>query len=275
MTKTKKNYFAVFGNPINHSQSPKIHNLFSKYTGIVHYYSAINVPLGEITIALNFFFEKGGQGGNITLPFKEEVLSVCNTLTRFSEISGAVNTIKKLKNGHILGDNTDGIGIQKDLERLKFIREKYIILVIGAGGAARGILLPLLFLNCSVFITNRNMKKAESIEKEFKNFGKIVSVDLLNLRTMDFNLVINATSSGIHGVSPTLPDSIISPNTYCYDLSYQSVVTPFLSWCKRLGAVNISNGTGMLVNQAAYSFLLWHGVLPPIVPIIEILNIGN
>jgi shikimate dehydrogenase len=119
------------------------------------------------------------------------------------------------------------------------------------------------------------MEKAESIEKEFKNFGKIVAIDLPNLRKINFNLVINATSSGIHGLSPILPNSIISPNTYCYDMSYQSLVTPFLSWCKRLGAVHISNGIGMLVNQAAYSFLLWHGVLPPIIPVIKILNIGN
>lgn len=275
MIKTKKNYFSVFGNPINHSKSPKIHNLFAKYTGIMLHYSAINVPLGEITNSLNFFFAHDGQGGNITLPFKEEVLSFCNTLTQSSEISGAVNTIKKLKNGKILGDNTDGIGIQKDLERLKFIKEKYAILVVGAGGAARGIIAPLLFLNCSVFITNRNMKKAESIEKEFKKFGKIIAIDLPNLRKINFNLVINATSSGIYGLSPILPNSIISPNTYCYDLSYQSLVTPFLSWCKGLGAVHISNGMGMLVNQAAYSFLLWHGVLPPIIPVIKVLNFGN
>jgi len=202
-------------------------------------------------------------------------LNLCNKLTRFAEISGAVNTVKKLKNGKILGDNTDGIGIQKDLERLRFIKEKYTILVVGAGGAARGIVLPLLLLNCSVFITNRNMKKAESIEKEFKNFGKIISIDLENLRKINFNLVINATSSGIQGLSPILPDSIISPNTYCYDISYQSLVTPFLAWCKKLGAVRISNGIGMLVNQAAYSFLLWHKILPPIVLVIENLNISN
>ncbi|CAL4043831.1 Shikimate dehydrogenase (NADP(+)) [Buchnera aphidicola (Pemphigus populi)] len=271
----KKTYFAVFGNPIDHSQSPKIHSLFSQYTKIIHHYSAIHVPLGKITNVLDFFFSHDGKGGNITLPFKEEVFNFCNLLTESAEISGAVNTLKKLKNGRVLGDNTDGIGIQKDLERLKFIKKKYNILLIGAGGAARGIIFTLLSSDCFVFITNRNMKKAETIEKDFKKFGKIVAIDFNDLSKIKFNLIINATSSGIDGLSPILPDEIISPDTYCYDISYQSLVTPFLSWCKKLGAVYISNGIGMLVGQAAYSFFLWHGVLPNIIPIINILTVKD
>lgn len=147
-------------------------------------------------------------------------------------------------------------------------------MVIGAGGAARGIILPLLLFGCYVFITNRDMKKAEDIEKKFKNFGTITSVTLDNFKKK-FNLIINATSSGIYGLSPVLPDFIVSPDTYCYDISYHPPVTPFLSRCKDLGAINIANGIGMLVSQAAYSFLLWHGILPNVIPIINFLNTDN
>ncbi|CAL4324797.1 Shikimate dehydrogenase (NADP(+)) [Buchnera aphidicola (Pemphigus immunis)] len=274
MIKIKKNSFSVFGNPITHSRSPKIHDLFSKNTGIVHHYSAIHVPLGKIENVLGFFFSHGGKGGNITLPFKEKALNFCHQLTEIAEISGAVNTLKRLKNGKILGENTDGIGILNDLKRLKFIKNKYNILIFGAGGAAKGIILPLLLFGSHIFITNRDMNKAEDIEKKFKNFGKITSVKLDNFKKK-INLIINATSSGIYGLSPVFPDFIVSSDTYCYDISYHPPITPFLSRCRDLGAINVANGIGMLVSQAAYSFFLWHGILPEVIPVINFLNIDN
>ena len=267
-----KKKFAVFGNPIYHSQSPKIHQLFSYHTGIVQDYKAIYVPLEKLLDVVHDFFIEG-QGANVTLPFKEKIITCCHLLTRRAEIAGSVNTLKKLNNNELLGDNTDGIGLINDLKRLKFIKKNDKILLIGAGGAAKGIIAPLLSLKCSVFITNRNMNKAENIAKRFLYIGNISSIDAGSLKNKYFNLVINATSSGINNLYPDLPNLVITPYTNYYDMSYQYPITPFLGWCQKKGAINFSNGIGMLVSQAAYSFFLWHNVLPSINKVINILKL--
>ncbi|HMI76791.1 MAG TPA: shikimate dehydrogenase [Buchnera sp. (in: enterobacteria)] len=273
LIKLQEKKFAVFGNPINHSQSPRIHQLFSYHTGIMQDYKAICVPVEKILDVIFDFFINYGQGANITLPFKEKIITCCNTLTKRAEISGSVNTLKKLKKNNLLGDNTDGIGIVNDLQRLNFIKIHDKILLIGAGGAAKGIIEPLLSLKCSIFITNRTMSKAENIVERFSYIGNISSIDANELKNKSFNLIINATSSGINNLYPDLPHVMINPYTNCYDMSYQSTITPFLAWCKSKGAINIANGIGMLVSQAAYSFLLWHGVLPSINKVINILQL--
>lgn len=213
------------------------------------------------------------MGCNITVPFKEEVVNICDILTKRAKISGSVNTIKKLQNGKLLGDNTDGIGLIKDLKRLRFIKKNDVILLVGAGGAARGIILSLLSLNCSIFITNRNMDKARNIVDKFKIFGNIILITNNELHKIHFNLIINATSSGLQNTLPILPEKIICPTTYCYDMYYQLNLTPFLRWCKKIGSAGISDGIGMLVIQAAYSFFLWFGKLPDINSVIDVIKI--
>lgn len=264
--------FAVFGNPVSHSKSPYIHRLFAKQTGIVHSYSRQCVPVDAFGPALAAFLAAGGRGANVTLPFKQAAYSLACELTERARAAGAVNTLKKLDNGRLLGDNTDGIGLLSDLQRLSLVRPNDRVLIIGAGGAARGIVLPLLSFGCSVTITNRTMSRAEDVAQLFRSLGKIVVLDQQQLSGQYFDLIINATSSSITGDRPALPSSLITTKVCCYDLFYQSGLTPFLSWCQEYGAAHMADGLGMLVGQAAHSFLLWHGVLPEITPVIACLK---
>ncbi len=165
--------FAVFGNPIQHSKSPSIHQMFAKQTGIDLEYQKILAPVEDFEVYLSDFFEKGGQGANITLPFKERAFQFVSELTERAQICGAVNTIRKLDNHRLLGDNTDGVGLLLDLQRLGFVSPSSKILVIGAGGATRGALLPLLEYGCDITLTNRTFIKAESLSHQFSALGNI------------------------------------------------------------------------------------------------------
>lgn len=182
---------------------------------------------------------------------------------------GAVNTLMRLEDGRLLGDNTDGVGLLSDLERLSFIRPGLRILLIGAGGASRGVLLPLLSLDCAVTITNRTVSRAEELAKLFAHTGSIQALSMDELEGHEFDLIINATSSGISGDIPAIPSSLIHPGIYCYDMFYQKGKTPFLAWCEQRGSKRNADGLGMLVAQAAHAFLLWHGVLPDVEPVIK------
>ncbi|MDI4473793.1 shikimate dehydrogenase, partial [Escherichia coli] len=156
-----------------------------------------------------------------------------------------------------------------DLERLSFIRPGLRILLIGAGGASRGVLLPLLSLDCAVTITNRTVSRAEELAKLFAHTGSIQALSMDELEGHEFDLIINATSSGISGDIPAIPSSLIHPGIYCYDMFYQKGKTPFLAWCEQRGSKRNADGLGMLVAQAAHAFLLWHGVLPDVEPVIK------
>ncbi len=169
----------------------------------------------------------------------------------------------------MLGDNTDGIGLLSDLERLSFIRPGLRILLLGAGGATRGVLLPLLSMDCSVTIANRTASRAQELAQLFAHTGSVQALGLDALEGHEFDLIINATSSGINGEIPAIPASLIHPSLYCYDMFYQKGDTPFLAWCQQHGAKQCADGLGMLVGQAAHAVLLWHGVLPEIEPVIE------
>ncbi|XBC44643.1 MAG: shikimate dehydrogenase [Buchnera aphidicola (Schlechtendalia peitan)] len=266
MFKIHVNEFSVFGNPIHNTQSPYIHQLFSEQTNIIHNYDYTLVPLNKFYKYITNFFSYIGIGANVTIPFKEEAFLVSDKLTKYARISGSVNTLKKLDNGKILGDNTDGRGILYDLKRLKFIKRFDNILLIGAGGAARGIIFSLLSYNCNIYIFNRTIDHAIKLANNFKNFGSIFVLSVLELKNISFDIVINAISN-IR--SDNYWDSIyclINKNTYFYDINYSknNTVTPFLSWCMKYGINMFSDGIGMLVSQAAYSFFLWHDVLPDI-----------
>ncbi|MFI0489755.1 MAG: shikimate dehydrogenase [Yersinia sp. (in: enterobacteria)] len=261
--------FAVFGNPIGHSKSPRIHALFAEQTGIEHQYGMVLAPHETFEETLTSFFADGALGANITTPFKERAYAKCDELTERASSAGAVNTIKQLDDGRLLGDNTDGIGLLSDLERQNLIRTIYRILLVGAGGAARGVILPLLSYGCTVVITNRTYRRAQQLADVFHHVGGISAIEMQTLSGQQFDLIINATASGIHGEVPNLPKDIISPEICCYDMCYQAGTTPFLTWVRQLGAASSADGLGMLVGQAAYAFKFWHGVMPEITPILN------
>lgn len=165
--------YAVFGNPIAHSKSPAIHQLFARQLGITHPYGRVLAPLDDFVSSLNQFFAEGGKGANVTVPFKEEAFARADELTERAALAGAVNTLKRLEDGRLLGDNTDGIGLLSDLERLGFIKPRQRILLVGAGGASRGVLLPLLSLGCAVTIVNRTYSRARELATLFAHTGSV------------------------------------------------------------------------------------------------------
>lgn len=260
--------FAVFGNPISHSKSPRIHALFAFQTGIDHTYGTVLAPHEEFEETLRSFFHGGAQGANITVPFKERAFAECDELTDRAALSGAVNTLKKLEDGRLLGDNTDGIGMLSDLERLNLIRKGDRILLIGAGGAARGVILPLLSYGCSLVVTNRTFERAQHLSHIFETRGDIQAMPLEQLMNESFDLIINATASGIKGEIPAIPQEVITPQTRLYDMYYQAGLTPFIEWAEKKGVTHYADGLGMLVGQAAHAFHLWHGVMPEIEPVL-------
>ena len=261
--------FAVFGNPISHSKSPLIHQAFAEQTGIAHRYGRVCAPLEAFPETIAAFFAHGGRGANVTLPFKQQACEFADELSERAALSGAVNTLKKRSDGRILGDNTDGIGLLSDLERLALIRPGDRILLVGAGGAARGVILPLLSAGCAVTIVNRTQARAEELAQLFRQSGEIDACRFDQMTGRTFNLIVNATSSGVSGEVPPLPASLIDAQIRCYDMFYQAGATPFLHWCEQHGAQQRADGLGMLVGQAAHAVLLWHGVLPAVEPVIE------
>lgn len=262
--------FAVFGNPISHSKSPLIHALFAEQTGIDHPYGTVLAPLESFEASLQAFIRAGGQGANVTVPFKERAFQAASELSELASLAGAVNTLKVLPEGGLLGDNTDGIGLLTDLKRQQLIWPQDHILLVGAGGAARGVILPLLSFGCELTITNRTFSRAKELAQLFQHRGEISAQPMDQLdQHRPFNLVINATASGISGKIPALPVGVVNCQTRCYDMFYQQGRTPFLAWAQQQGATEFADGLGMLVGQAAHAFLLWHGVMPEIEPVLR------
>lgn len=264
--------FAVFGNPIKHSKSPRIHQLFSQQTGIALNYETRLAPVDDFSKSIHAFFAGGGIGANITTPFKEQAYELSDELTERASLAGAVNTLKLLDDGRLLGDNTDGIGLLSDLERLGMIAPEATVLLLGAGGAARGVIQPLLSLDCDLTIANRTYSRAEELAKVFSHLGNIDAAEFNELSGRRFDLIINATASGIHGETPQISTEVIDENTACYDMFYQKGLTPFLSWAKEHDANQIADGFGMLVGQAAHAFLLWNGVMPEIASVLNVMR---
>ncbi|WP_409161648.1 shikimate dehydrogenase [Pectobacterium sp. B2J-2] len=264
--------FAVFGNPIAHSKSPRIHELFAAQTGITLTYERVLVPLDDFEQMLRQYFLAGAGGANVTAPFKERAFAEADERSECAALAGAVNTLKRLIDGRLFGDNTDGIGLLSDLQRLALVKPLDRVLLVGAGGAARGVIQPLLAYGCTVVLTNRTFSKADELVKVFSGIGDIQAVALDDLHGQSFDLIINATSSGMYDSIPNLPPELISPETGCYDMFYLPQLTPFLSWCVQHGAIRYADGLGMLVGQAAHAFKLWHGVMPDVEPVIGLLK---
>jgi len=254
-------HYAVFGNPVSHSLSPRIHTLFAAQTAQAMRYAAICPPLDGFAAAVAEFAAQGGRGANVTLPFKEEAFRLAQDLTPRAEAAGAVNTLS-FTQGNIHGDNTDGAGLVRDItvNRGRGLRGARI-LILGAGGAARGVILPLLALQpASIFIANRTAEKAARLAADFQVDGG--GFDALDSRA--FDLVINATSAGLAGA--VLPTPTFSPNALAYEMLYGRN-TIFMQSASAVG-VQVADGLGMLVEQAAEAFFIWRGVRPQTAPVL-------
>jgi shikimate dehydrogenase len=256
--------YAVVGHPIAHSRSPTIHRLFAQQTDQTMSYEAIDVSPDELENAVRAFFADGGHGLNVTVPHKTDVMALMDKLTPQAKLAGAVNTITLLPDGQLEGDNTDGIGLISDLrDNLHIELIDSSILVLGAGGATRGIIPPLLEqIPAEVVIANRTVDKARGIANAFADLGHLSACGFDDLKDRKFHLIINATSAGLQGELPPFPESIIDPDTICYDLAYSMRDTPFIAWAKQHGCTKAYQGWGMLVEQAAESFSIWRDIRP-------------
>ena len=259
--------YGVFGNPIGHSKSPQIHALFAAQTGQALSYEPLLAPLEEFPAFARAFFENG-QGANITVPFKEQAYRMADELTERARRAGAVNTLKKLEDGRLLGDNTDGAGLVADLLNAGVTLSGSRILLLGAGGAVRGVLEPLLAHRpAALVIANRTASRAEQLVQEFAELGSLSASGFAELAE-PVDLIVNGTSASLGGELPPLADSlIVAGRSFCYDMMYSAEPTPFCRWAAALGATT-RDGLGMLVEQAAEAFELWRGVRPDTAPVL-------
>jgi shikimate dehydrogenase len=263
--------YAVIGFPIKHSWSPFIHGLFAKQTGQALTYTRIEVAPENLQRDVHAFFESGGKGLNVTVPHKQAVALLTRFRTPRAEIAGAVNTLAAQPDG-LLGDNTDGAGLLADLTKnLSLALENTRILVLGAGGAARGVLGPLLGAGPeSIEIANRNQDRAAQLVEEFRLLGNLRGCSFDEISTEGtFDLILNATSASLQDTIPPVPPSVIGPTTLCYDMAYGKGDTAFTRWARNAGAGRAETGWGMLVEQAAEAFHLWRGVRPETKPVLE------
>jgi len=262
--------YAVFGNPIAHSKSPLIHAAFARQTGQDLRYEALLAPLDGFAATVDKFRASGACGANVTVPFKLDAYRYANELTERAKLAQAVNTLK-FDGERILGDNTDGAGLVRDIEcNLGFTLAGKDVLVMGAGGAARGVLLPLLACKPqSLTIVNRTPQKAQDLAQHFAAHGAVCARDYASLAGDRYDLVINATSSSLNDELPPLPPRLFPPGALAYDMMYGKGLTPFLAFAEANQAQLLADGLGMLVEQAAEAFYVWRGVRPETQPVIE------
>lgn len=264
--------YAVMGNPIAHSLSPAIHTQFAEQTGQGLEYRAILVPRDGLSEAVARFRSAGGRGLNITVPFKEQAYTLVDRLSPRAQLAGAVNTLSFTPGEPSFGDTTDGAGLLADLrQNLGLNLRGRRVLVLGAGGAVRGILPPLLEDGPEVVvIANRTVERAIRLADAFAGLGPVVGVGLDALgREAAFDVLINGTSASLSGASLKLPEHLPAPGATAYDMVYGAQPTPFMRWAAAHGAGLCADGLGMLVEQAAEAFLLWRGVRPQTRPVIE------
>jgi shikimate dehydrogenase len=270
---TEVDQYGVFGHPVSHSLSPFIHGLFARETGQQMSYRPFDVSPEEFRERVTEFFAQGGRGLNITLPHKIAAVEVAHELTARAAHAAAVNTLA-LKGEGILGDNTDGAGLVRDLcDNLGLVITNRRILIIGAGGATRGVLAPILGLEPSVVvIANRTPERAEALAAAFSDLGATQGVGFEYIGDQPFDLIINATSASLSGDIPPIPDGALSAQTVCYDLAYGRSATAFVKWAHGKGCGRALQGLGMLVEQAAESFRLWRGVRPSTARVMDALR---
>ncbi len=264
--------YAVIGQPIAHSKSPYIHAAFARATAQKLSYEALEVAPDTLAETLKQLHAEPYLGLNVTLPHKTAVVALCESISERARQAGAVNTLTRTDTGWA-GDNTDGAGFIADLTRLGLALEGKTVLLLGAGGAARGLIAPLLAGNPGLLaVSNRNPWKPEELAERFKPLGNIVPRTHLSLKGDEYDLVINATSAGHTGALPRLPGQVLAKGGAAYDLSYGAAHAPFAAWARSQGAVVIADGLGMLVAQAAEAFALWRGVKPQLAPVLASLR---
>jgi len=267
--------YAVMGNPISHSRSPQIHAAFAQQTGQRIVYTATQVDPGGFEQAVGNFFANGGKGLNITVPFKQEAWKLASELGPEAKQAGAVNTLLMNTEGLLVGRNTDGVGLVRDIlqNHAGSITGKKILL-LGAGGAARGVLQPLLAETpAQLLIVNRTPSRAHELASDFNipdnKQSAVTGGGFDDLAEQNFDLIINATAASLQGEVPPLPDETCTANTWCYDMMYGAEPTPFMRWAEQHNAEKSVDGLGMLVEQAAESFFHWRGVRPDTAPVIQ------
>lgn len=259
--------FAVVGHPVAHSRSPFIHECFAQQTQRSLTYERLLSPLDQFEATVRTFFNEGGTGLNVTVPFKEQAFALADQLSTRARLAGAVNTLW-MNNGQLMGCNTDGVGLLHDLTRLGYPPEGQRILLIGAGGAARGVMLPLLDAGCAhLHIVNRTVAKAQALYHvlEMHRPDTLHRVQCTGLDSLagPYDCVINATSASLSQEALPLPAGIYAPgHALAYDMLYGAKDTPFMTQARQQGAHTVADGLGMLVGQAAESYRLWHGVMP-------------
>ena len=265
------NKYAVIGNPIHHSLSPTIHAQFAKQTGLSISYEKILAPLDGFTVTVKNFVSAGALGFNITVPFKVEAYDLVDECTSNANIASSVNTIK-VENGALYGENTDGIGLVNDLcNNLQQSIKGKDILILGAGGTTQGILLPLL--ECQperILVANRTKVKSLKLASKYSKYGKVCGFGLNQIKDKPVDIIINATSASLDGKMPEIPSGVAA-GALCYDLMYGRQ-TPFMQWARENSAIEVTDGLGMLVEQAASAFAFWHGITPETKQVIKSLR---
>ena len=268
--------YGVMGYPISHSRSPVIHRLFAIQTGQNMQYELLQVSPEKLETAIRQFQRTGGKGLNITVPHKTAVAKLVDQTSERASTAGAVNTIV-FRGSEMYGDNTDGFGLLRDLTvNLGVQLEGANILILGAGGATRGIIGPLLEMQpAGLRIANRTLDKAQALVDQFDSHGPVTACRFNVIPVSDpYDLIINATSAGLQGDVPPYPEAAITENTFCYDLSYGLNATPCSVWARDHGASKSVMGWGMLVEQAAESFKLWRGVSPDTAAVLKQMHIN-
>ena len=267
--------YALVGNPITHSLSPRIHSLFAEQAKQPISYEAIELSLDDFPAQIRALQQQGLKGVNVTVPFKQQAWEICQKTSPRAEQARAVNTLVFMENGEISGDNTDGAGLIRDLihnHDTAIARRK--ILILGAGGAVRGVLAPLLVLDpTSVTIANRTISKAQDLADVFHPIGDVKACGYDDLRNEQFDLIINGTSAGLNREVPPISHEVLGINSVCYDMMYDtSAPTAFVEWARKHGASRAIDGLGMLVEQAAESFYVWRGIRPETNEVIQSLR---
>jgi shikimate dehydrogenase len=266
--------YGVVGHPISHSWSPFIHGLFAKQTDQLINYRLYDIAPGNFRAQVLEFFTRGGRGLNVTVPHKEAAAELANELTARADRAGAVNTLVLNPDHTLLGDNTDGHGLVTDLQKnlgLGIANER--LLILGAGGATRGVIEPLLSMGpTEIVIANRTPDRAINLASLFADLGSVRGCGFQDVGDEPFDIVINATAAGLAGAVPDVAGSVIAGHTVCYDMSYSKSATPFVTWAIEQGCARAHKGWGMLVEQAAESFTLWRGVRPDTEPVLAALG---
>ena len=267
---TDKDRYAVFGNPVKHSKSPAIHAMFAEQCGQVMQYRAVRVELDDFDRTAARFFDGGGAGLNITVPFKRDAFEFAGRLSDRAHRAGAVNTLTRADDGAIDGDNTDGVGLVRDMiANLGWSVQDQRVLIVGAGGAVRGVLEPLLREKPrELLVVNRTPQRAAQLAEEFSDVGALQGGGYELVGERQFDLVINASSAGLSGEVPELPGTLLTERSCCYDMVYGAEPTAFMRWAAHHAAWAVADGLGMLVEQAAQSFYIWRKLRPETRPVV-------